>query len=48
MVTRFKRKLVTVQLEVVLILTQERCTVCIELAIGLEVVLDAPDGTPWS
>ena len=46
--TRFKRKLVTVQLEVVLILMQERCTVYIERTIGSEVILDTPDGTSRS
>ena len=35
-----------VRLEVVLILTQDRCTVCVERTIGTEVALDAPDGTP--
>ena len=25
---------------------QDRCTVCAEHTIGLEIVLDAPDGTP--
>ena len=28
------------------ILTQDRCTVCVERTIGSEIVLDAPDGTP--
>jgi hypothetical protein len=32
--------------EIVLILTQDRCTVCAEYAIGSEIILDAPDGTP--
>ena len=32
--------------DIVLILTQDRCTVCVERTIGLEIVLDAPDGTP--
>jgi hypothetical protein len=36
-----------VQLEIVLILTQDRCTVCNERTIGKEIVLDALDGTPW-
>jgi hypothetical protein len=36
MVTRLKRKLVLVCLEIVLILTQDRCTVCTERTIGLE------------
>jgi len=35
-------------LEVVLILTQDRCTVYIERTIGSEVVLDTPDGTSRS
>jgi len=34
-------------LEIVLILTQDRCTVCAEHTIGSKIVLDAPDGTPW-
>jgi hypothetical protein len=25
---------------------QDRCTVCVERAIGSEIILDAPDGTP--
>jgi hypothetical protein len=32
----------------VLILTQDTCTVCAECTIGLEIVLDAHDGTPRS
>ena len=28
------------------ILTQDRCTVCVERTIGSEIILDAPDGTP--
>jgi hypothetical protein len=32
-------------LEIVLILMQDRCTVCTECTIGTEIVLDAPDGT---
>ena len=30
--------------DMVLILTQDRCMVCVERTIGLEIVLDAPDG----
>jgi hypothetical protein len=30
----------------VLILTQDRCTVCVDHTIGSEIVLDALDGTP--
>ena len=37
--------LVTVRLEMVLSLTQDRCTVCAKHTIGLEIILDAPDGT---
>ena len=39
-------KLVSVHLETVLILTHDRCTVCVERTIGSEIVLDAPDGNP--
>jgi hypothetical protein len=41
-----KWKLILVRLEIVVILTQDWCTVCIERTIVLEIVLDAPDGTP--
>ena len=44
--SRLKWKLVSVCLEIVLILTQDRCTVCAERTIGSEIILDAPDGTP--
>ena len=40
---RLKWNLVLVQLEIVLILTQDRCTVCAEHTIGSEIILDAPD-----
>ena len=30
--------------EMVLVLVQDRCTVCAKRTIGLEIVLDAPDG----
>ena len=33
-------------LDIVLILTQDRCTVCVKRTIGMEIILDAPDGTP--
>ena len=33
--------------DIELILTQDRCTVCVESTIGSVIVLDAPDGTPW-
>ena len=32
--------------EIVLILTQDQCTVCVERTIGSEIALDAPDGIP--
>jgi hypothetical protein len=44
---RLKWKLDSVRLEIVLVLTQDRCTVCAERTIGSEMILDAPDGTPW-
>ena len=37
--------LVSVRLEVVLVLVQDRCTICAERNLGLEIVLDAPEGT---
>ena len=43
--TMLKWKLVSVCLEIVLILRLDRCTVCLEGTIGLEIILDAPDGT---
>jgi hypothetical protein len=45
-VTWIKLKLISVHLEIVLMSTQDRCTVCAEHVIGLEIILDAPDGTP--
>jgi hypothetical protein len=33
-------------LDLVLILTQNRCTVCVERTIGSEIILDTPDETP--
>ena len=44
--TWLKWKLVLVYLEIVLILTQDRYTVCAKHTIGLEIILEAPDGTP--
>ena len=41
-----KWKLVSVRLQIVLIFTQDRCAVCAERTIGLEIILEAPDGTP--
>jgi hypothetical protein len=45
-VTGVKWMLVLVYLEIVLILTQDRCTICAERKIGLEIVLDGPNGSP--
>jgi hypothetical protein len=45
-VMRFKWKLVSIRLEIVLILTQDTCMVCAERTIGLEIILDTPDRTP--
>ena len=36
----------SVRLEMVLVLVQDRCMVCAKCTIGLEISLDAPDGTP--
>jgi hypothetical protein len=38
---------ISVCLEIVLVSVQDRYTVYAEHTIGLEIVLDAPDGTPW-
>jgi hypothetical protein len=38
--------LVSFHLEIVLILTQDRCTVYAECTIGSKIVLDATNGTP--
>jgi hypothetical protein len=40
-VTRLKWNLILVHLEIVLILTQDRCTVCVEYTIGSKFILDA-------
>ena len=44
--TMIKWKLVSVLLEIVLILTQDMCTICVECVIGSKIILDAPDGNP--
>jgi hypothetical protein len=41
-----KWKLVSDSLEIVLILMQDRCTVCAKHTIGLEIILDTTDETP--
>jgi ferredoxin len=38
--------LISVHLEIVLLLTQDRCTVCAQCTAGLQIISDAPDGTP--
>jgi hypothetical protein len=38
--------LISVRLERVLVLEQDSCTVCVKRIVGLEIVLNAPDGTP--
>jgi hypothetical protein len=35
-------------LEIVLLLMHDWCTVCVKRTVGLEIVLEAPDGTPSS
>ena len=45
-VTWVKWILVSVHLEIVLVSTQDRSTVCTECNIGSEISLHAPDGTP--
>jgi hypothetical protein len=45
-VMRLKWKLDSVRLEIVLLLMQDWCSVCVEYAVGSEIVLEAPDGTP--
>jgi hypothetical protein len=43
-VRRLNWKLDLVHLWIVLTMMQDRCIVCVERIIGLEIVLDAPDG----
>jgi hypothetical protein len=43
---RLKCILVSVYLEIVSILMQDRCMVCAEHTIGSKIVLDTPDRTP--
>jgi hypothetical protein len=38
--------LILVFLETVLVLAQNRCTVCTKRTMGSEIILGAPDGTP--
>jgi hypothetical protein len=41
-----KGKLDSVRLEIVLILIEDGCTVCVERTVGSEIIMDAPDETP--
>jgi hypothetical protein len=43
---RLETLLVSVRLEIVLILTLDRFTVCAEHTIDLEIIMDTPDRTP--
>jgi hypothetical protein len=45
-VMRLKWKLVLIRLEIVLILTQDKCTVCAKSTMGSETILDIPNDTP--
>ena len=38
--------LISVRLDTVLVLVQDRCMVCAKHTIGTEIVLETPDGTP--
>jgi hypothetical protein len=40
--TRLKRKLVSVNLDIVLTMIQDSCTVCTERTVSSEIILDAP------
>ena len=35
-----------VQMEIVLVLTEDRCMVCVKQTLSPEIILDVPDGTP--
>jgi hypothetical protein len=45
-VMRLKLKLVRLRLEIVLILKQDSCAVCVKCTIGSKIILNTPDGTP--
>jgi hypothetical protein len=38
--------LLLVRLETVLVSKEDRCMVCAKRTIGLEIILDTPDGSP--
>ena len=37
----------SVRLHIVLVLMKDRCMLCSKRTIGLDIILDAPEGTPW-
>jgi hypothetical protein len=39
--------IISFRLEIVIILTQDSCTICANRTLGSEIILDARDGTPW-
>ena len=41
----FKWRLISVCFEIVLTSMEDRCMVCAKCIIGLEIILDSPDGT---
>jgi hypothetical protein len=45
-VTWVMSNLVSVHLEIVLVLVQDRCMVCAKRTMGQKIVSDTPDGTP--
>jgi hypothetical protein len=44
--TLAKWKLILVYLEILLILTQARCTICVKCTIGSKIALGTPKDTP--
>jgi hypothetical protein len=46
-VTSVLWNLILVRLATELLSMQDRCTVCAKRTIGLEIILDEPQGTPW-
>jgi hypothetical protein len=46
MYDRLNWKFILVRLDIVLILMQDRSTVCVECTIGSKIILDTPDGNP--
>ena len=47
LVTWVMWNLVSIRLEIVLVLVQDRWTVCARCTIGSKIVLDATNDTPW-